>query len=218
MNTDASSKPSGRVLEGPKKVLTAEQKERKNELARALRAKKRFEKQVMRGSSPSAEIEEEDAEDTDDTEDTPVTRVTRVTPVTQVTQVTPVTEDPEITRKKEIAEKRRASLALARSKIKPKSQITKEKNEEIEKMREENERLREEAEKAKQVVPMKPKVIKKYIREKPKYPERQEREITPQKQREPNSINYLAEQSYAEQLQLKLRENMLNRVMYDTFM
>jgi len=154
MNTDASSKPSGRVLEGPKKVLTAEQKERKNELARALRAKKRFEKQVMRGSSPSAEIEEEDAEDTDDTEDT------RVTQVTQVTRVTQVTEDPEITRKKEIAEKRRASLALARSKIKPKSQITKEKNEEIEKMREENERLKEEAEKAKQVVPMKPKVLR----------------------------------------------------------
>ena len=106
MNTD---KPSGRVLEGLKpsgarslelkKGLTPEQKERKNELARALRAKKRFEKQVMGGSSPSAEIDEEDMEDTEDT------------------QVTQVTEDPEITRKKEIAEKRRASLALARVRL-----------------------------------------------------------------------------------------------------
>jgi hypothetical protein len=207
MNTD---KPSGRVLEGLKpsgarslelkKGLTPEQKERKNELARALRAKKRFEKQVMGGSSPSAEIDEEDMEDTEDT------------------QVTQVTEDPEITRKKEIAEKRRASLALARSKIKPKSQITKEKNEGIEKMRQENERLREEAVKAKQVVAMKPKIIKKYIRENPKYPGRQEIQQVQQVQQSQPSINYLAEQSYAEQLQLKLRENMLNRVMYDTFM
>jgi hypothetical protein len=79
-------------------------------------------------------------------------------------------------------------------------------------MKEENQRLKEEAEKAKAV---KPKIIKKYVKEKPK---RQEREQTPQRKREPDSINYLAEQSYAEKLQMKLRENMLNRVMYDTFM
>jgi len=193
MNTDASSK----------KILTAEQKERKNELARALRAKKRFEKQVMGGSSPSAEIEEE---------------VEEVTEVTEVTPVKTVTEDPEITRKKEIAEKRRNSLAIPRSKIKPKSQITQEKYEEIEKMKEENQRLKEEAEKAKKVVAMKPKVIKKYIRENPKYPGRQEIQQVQQVQQSQPSINYLAEQSYAEQLQIKLRENMLNRVMYDTFM
>jgi hypothetical protein len=38
MNTD---KPSGRVLEGLKKVLTPEQKARKNELARLARSKKK---------------------------------------------------------------------------------------------------------------------------------------------------------------------------------
>ena len=66
-------------------------------------------------------------------------------------------------------EKRRASLALARSKIKPKSQITKEKNDEIQKIREENERLKQEAEIAKNI---KPKVIKKYVRERPRREER----------------------------------------------
>lgn len=184
-----------------KKVLTPEKKERKNELARLARLKKKEAKvnepvsdvedtEDMGGSSPSAEIDNEPV-------DEPV-------------------EDPEITRKKAIADKRRASLALARSKIKPKSQITKEKNEEIEKIKEENERLKDEAEKAKQPQSVAPKVIKKYIIEKPK-----RSSITPQKQRpqkEPETINYLAEQSYAEKLQTKLRENMLNRVMYDTFM
>lgn len=197
-----------------KKVLTPEQKERKNELARALRSKKRFEKQVMGGSSPSAEIDEEDTEDMEGS--SPSAEIDNE-PVDE-----PV-EDPEITRKKAIADKRRASLALARSKIKPKSQITKEKNEEIEKIKEENEKLKDEAEKAKQPQSVAPKVIKKYIIEKPK-----RSTITPQKQRpqkEPEgrgrqteTINYLAEQSYAEKLQTKLRENMLNRVMYDTFM
>jgi len=196
MNTD---KPSGRVLEGLKKGLTPEQKERKNELARALRAKKK-----ENARAEIIKVAEEDSDDDNGSDNEPLDE--------------PVAEDPETIRKREIADKRRASLALARSKIKPKSQITKEKNEEIEKMKEENQRLKEEAEKAKQVATTKPKVIKKYIREKPKYPERQEREQTPQKQREQSSINYLAEQSYAEKLQMKLRENMLNRVMYDTFM
>ena len=35
------------------------------------------------------------------------------------------TEDPEVIRKRAIADKRQASLALARSKMKPKSQIAK---------------------------------------------------------------------------------------------
>jgi hypothetical protein len=190
MNTDASAK----------KFLTAEQKERKNELARALRAKKK-----ENARAEIIKVAEEDSDDDNGSDNEPLDE--------------PVAEDPETIRKREIADKRRASLALARSKIKPKSQITKEKNDEIEKMREENQRLKDEAEKAKQVTQVvssvKPKVIKKYIKEKPK---REEREQTPQKQREQTSINYLAEQSYAEKLQMKLRENMLNRVMYDTFM
>jgi hypothetical protein len=190
MNAD---KPSGRVLEGLKKVLTPEQKARKNELARLARSKKK-EAKLNDGVPEAAENEYED--DSSDNE-----------PLDE-----PVVEDPETIRKREIADKRRASLALARSKIKPKSQITKEKNDEIERMKEENQRLKEEADKAKAV---KPKIIKKYVKEKPK---RQEREQTPQRKREPDSINYLAEQSYAEKLQMKLRENMLNRVMYDTFM
>ena len=182
MNTDASSK----------KVLTPEQKERKNELARALRAKKK-----ENARAEIIKVAEEDSDDDNGSDNEPLDE--------------PVVEDPETIRKREIADKRRASLALARSKIKPKSQITKEKNDEIERMREENQRLKDEAEKAKAV---KPKIIKKYVKEKPK----RVAEETPQRKREPESINYLAEQSYAEKLQMKLRENMLNRVMYDTFM
>jgi hypothetical protein len=178
-----------------KKVLTPEQKARKNELARLARSKKK-EGKLNEDVPEAVENEYEDDSSANEPFDEHVV------------------EDPETIRKREIADKRRASLALARSKIKPKSQITKEKNEEIERMKEENQRLKEEADKAKQVAATKPKVIKKYIKEKPK---RQEREQTPQR-REPDSINYLAEQSYAEKLQMKLRENMLNRVMYDTFM
>jgi hypothetical protein len=126
MNVD---KPSGRVLEGLKKVLTPEQKARKNELARLARSKKKEAK--LNEDVPEA-VENEYEDDSSDNE-----------PLDE-----PVVEDPETIRKREIADKRRASLALARSKIKPKSQITKEKNEEIERMKEENQRLTEEADKA----------------------------------------------------------------------
>lgn len=194
--------------------MNTDKRERKNELARLARLKKK-EAKVNEPVKPlgvtdvSLQGERRGHSDVEDTEDMEGKSVDNE-PVDE-----PV-EDPEITRKKAIADKRRASLVLARSKIKPKSQITKEKNEEIEKMKEENERLKDEAEKAKQPQSVAPKVIKKYIIEKPK-----RSSITPQKQRpqkEPETINYLTEQSYAEKLQTKLRENMLNRVMYDTFM
>ena len=127
-------------------------------------------------------------------------------------------ESPEEIRKREIAEKRRASLAIARSKIKPKSQITKEKDEEIAKIREENEKLKYETQKAKEV---KPKIIKKYIIEettpkhKSKSVPKEKREV--ERPREP-SVDYLAQQSYAEQLQSRLRRDVYERVMMDTFM
>ena len=125
---------------------------------------------------------------------------------------------PEEIRKREIAEKRRASLAIARSKIKPKSQITKEKDEEIAKIKEENQKLKYETQKAKEVQPM---IIKKYIREettpkqRSKSVPREKREIT--KEKEP-SLDYLAQKSYAEQLQARLRKDVYDRVIMDTFM
>ena len=184
--------------------LTPEQKARKNELARALRARKKDEKK-------NEVLMNEYESDKDEV-------------IENVVVENEVIEDPEVIRKREIAEKRRASLALARSKIKPKSQITKEKDDEINKMREENERLKQSIASV-EIEPRerKPKIIKKYVREVAPIktrPKREERYIEQHQEnpKQPSSINYLAEQSYAEQLQQRLRENMLNKVMYDTFM
>ena len=194
MNTDRKSNS-----------LTPEQKARKNELARALRARKKDEKK-------NEVLMNEYESDKDEV-------IENVVVENEV-----IEEDPEVIRKREIAEKRRASLALARSKIKPKSQITKEKDDEINKMREENERLKQSIASV-EIEPRerKPKIIKKYVREVVPVktrPKREERYIEQHQEnpKQPSSINYLAEQSYAEQLQQRLRENMLNKVMYDTFM
>ena len=198
MNTDRKSNS-----------LTPEQKARKNELARALRARKKDEKK-------NEVLMNEYESDKDEV-------IENVVVENEVIEEAPQ-EDPEVIRKREIAEKRRASLALARSKIKPKSQITKEKDDEINKMKEENERLKQNIASVEiESRERKPKIIKKYVREvapiKTK-PRREERHIEQHQEnpKQPSSINYLAEQSYAEQLQQRLRENMLNKVMYDTFM
>ena len=126
-------------------------------------------------------------------------------------------EEKEEIRRKEIAEKRRASLALARSKIKSRSSIRQEANNEIEKIKEENDKLKRDAEIQKGILEeqrLKPTIIKKYIR-----PKREAPVVQPVPVPQPDpSINYLAEQSYAEQLQIKLRENMINKIMMDTFM
>jgi len=180
--------------------LTDEQRQRKNEMAKLNRAKKK--------EAPIIQYESDSDSDS-------VVQVDVVDDVQEAEKVE--VEDPEIVRKRAIADKRRESLALARSKIKPKSQITKEKDTEIAQMKAENERLR--AENAK-VLTVKPQVIKKCAREPEpirQRPIRQEREPRQQREREP-SIDYLAQQSYAEQLQTRLRENMLQRMMSDTFM
>ena len=111
--------------------LIPEQKARKNELARALRARKKDEKKNEVLMNKIAEYESDKDE-----------VIENVVVENEVIEEAPK-EDPEVIRKREIAEKRRASLALARSKIKPKSQITKEKDDEINKMKEENERLKQ---------------------------------------------------------------------------
>ena len=195
MNTDTPKKPVTLV------TLTPEQKARKNELARARRARNKQEVIDIPDYQTEEEIVSNEVE-----EDVPTLTNEELSP-----SDVPTLTNEEL-RKREIAEKRRASLALARSKIKPKSQIKKEKDDEIQKIMEENARLKEEAERIKTAPqPNPPKVIKKIIREKPK----KRSDNTAQK--EP-SLDYLTQQTYAEQLQAKLRENMLQRVMFDTFM
>lgn len=200
MNTDtpvkkvlSSSLPASERPKG----LTPEQKARKNELARLRRANNKNNKNKQdddtENSIPVPELEYKT-----DEEEKPVAEPT---------------EDPVLVRKREIAEKRRASLALARSKIKSKTEIKQEKDDEINRIKEENERLKQEAEKARLINAEKPKVIKKIIKEK-----KRSSNGSHHPQPKEASIEYLTQQTYAEQLQAKLRESMLQRVMMDTFM
>lgn len=197
MNTDNSTVP--------KKALTEEQKAKKNALAREKRQRDKEKLTQLREKEIDDEIPKSIEDDSDDYNDTPIEDVADE-------------ETPEEVRKREIAEKRRASLAIARSKIKSKSQLTKEKDEEIIKIKEENEKLKHETQKIKEA---KPKIIKKYIVEEPtprhrsKSVSREKREVP--RAREP-SVDYLAQQTYAEQLQARLRKDVYERVMMDTFM
>ena len=170
--------------------VTDEQKERKNEMRRLNRDRKK----AIISPEPEEEPEEEKEEPVESPEEPE--------------------EDPELIRKRAIADKRRASLALARSKIKPKSQITKEKDDEIAQIKEENARLKELAKKEVVIPEIVPKKVKMYntpVRQRPK------REKVQEVQQEP-SIDYLVDKSYGEKLQTRLRDNMLQRMMQDTFM
>jgi hypothetical protein len=175
-------------------ALTEEQRQRKNEMAKLNRAKKK---------APVIEYESEsDGAIEDDVKDE----------VQEVEKVEVEIEDPEIARKKAIADKRRESLTLARSKIKPKSQITKEKDNEIAIMKAENEKLK--AENAK-VLAVKPQVTRQPVQPVRQRPIR--REPRQEREREP-SMDYLADQNYGEQLRERHKHNMYQRMMSDTFM
>ena len=143
-------------------------------------------------------------------------------------------EDPDevLKRKLEIAQKRRETLERARSmRVKP-SQIRKNNEEEMMKLKEEKERemmmkeeemmrMKEENEKLKVIADEKQKVKKviKYVPVQPMMPQYQQPIQQPIQQAPPDpTIEYLAEQSYAEQLQKKIRQSMLDRVMMQTFM
>jgi len=191
MSTNIPKKQYPMSTNIPKKQLTTEQKNKKNEIAREKKLRDKEDLiQLQQSEEPKTIEDDSDVYDDKSIEDDVVE------------------ESPEEIRKREIAEKRRASLAIARSKIKPRSLITKEKDEEIAMIREENEKLKYETQKAKEV---KPKIIKNYIIE----------DTTPKhklkKKKEP-SIDYLEEQSYAEQLKIRLRRDGFERIMRETFM
>lgn len=143
-------------------------------------------------------------------------------------------EDPDEVqkRKMEIAEKRLKALELARSKKISPSQIRKNNEEEVMrikaekeqemmikeqemmKMKEENEKLKVMAEEKQKV-----KIVKKYVSAPIPIP-------TPKKKKSPRpqevavavpSTDYLVQQTYAEQLQERMRQAMLNKVMASTF-
>ena len=163
--------------------LTDEQRQRKNEMAKLNRAKKK-EAPIIKYESDSDSDSVVQVDVADDVQEAEKVEV----------------EDPEIVRKRAIADKRREL------------QMTKEKDTEIAQMKAENERLR--AENA-TVLAVKPQVIKQPVQPVRQRPIR--REPHHEREREP-SIDYLAQQNYAEHLQTRLRENMLQRMMSDTFM
>ena len=119
-------------------ALTEEQKERKNEMRKLNRARK---KEVVPEKEP-----EEPKEEPEEPKEEPQRPE----------------EDPKLIRKKAIADKRRASIALARSKIKLNLQITKEKDVELTKIKPGNLQLKELANK-KGEVPVIVKNLSKYI-------------------------------------------------------
>ena len=200
--------------------LTREDKDRKNRRAREMRAERRVLKkaqQEQQEQQKQREQEDTDAEPQQLPPDYDTDNENVETNTTNIPKEITYEEKEEI-RRKEVAEKRRASLALARSKIKSRSSIRQEANNEIEKIKEENDKLKKDAEIQKAILEeqrLKPTIIKKYIR--PKKEAQPQPVPQPVSQPDP-SINYLAEQSYAEQLQIKLRENMINKIMMDTFM
>jgi hypothetical protein len=148
-------------------------------------------------------------------------------------EIIEITEDPDevLKRKLEIAEKRRQTLQKARSMRVSPSQIRKNNEEEMMRMKEERERemmmkqeemmiMKEENEKLKTIAEEKQKIKKviKYVPVQPMMPQYQQPIQQPIQQAPDPTIEYLAEQSYAEQLQKKIRQSMLDRVMMQTFM
>jgi hypothetical protein len=142
-------------------------------------------------------------------------------------------EDPDEVqkRKMEIAQKRLKALELARSKKISPTQIRKNNEEELARIKAEKEqemmakeqemmKMKEENEKLKAIAEEKQKVkiVKKYVSapvmKKKKSPRLQEVPTQPINQ---PSTDYLIQQTYAEQLQKRMRETVLNRVMSDTF-
>jgi len=188
--------------------LTEEQKQRKNEKAKENRLKKKMEK----AQSELVELE--------------ATKLPEPEIIENV-------EDPDEVqkRKMEIAEKRRKTLEIARSKRITPTQIRKNNEEELARIKAEKEqemmakeqemmKMKEENEKLKTIAEEKQKVkiVKKYVSTPIPIPMKKKKSPRPQEVAAAvPSTDYLVQQTYAEQLQKRMRENMLNRVMVDTF-
>lgn len=149
-------------------------------------------------------------------------------------------EDPDEVqkRKMEIVEKRRKALELARSKRVSPTQIRKNNEEEVMRLKQEKEKelarlkaekeeemmkMKEENDKLKAIAEEKPKapkvkIIKQYISP----PKKKKNEIVPQAQQAKQSqqvpqIDYLAQQTYAEQLKIQFNKMLMNKISADTF-
>ena len=184
-----------------KRVLTDEQRQRQNELSRLNRLKR---KELVPLPEPDS--------------------VPDATPESPEPEPMPSTEDLERKRKEAIADKRRQSLILARSKITPKNQIRKEKDMEIDNAKKEAEEVKRKAhedsaivkKKAEEGVELMKSLVKdKVITTKPA-PKPRSRSVNPPRERQvpqQQSTEHLVNQSYAETLQRRLHDQMINRMM-----
>ena len=192
--------------------LTEEQKQRKNEKAKENRLKKKMEK----AQSELVELE--------------ATKLPEPEIIENV-------EDPDEVqkRKMEIAEKRRKTLEIARSKRITPTQIRKNNEEELARIKAEKEqemmakeqemmKMKEENEKLKTIAEEKQKVkiVKKYVSAAIPIPMKKKKvgetaSNADKKEVAVPSTDYLVQQTYAEQLQKRMRDTFLNRVMVDTF-
>ena len=192
-----------------KRVLSDEQRQRKNELSRLNRLKKK-------DSFVAPPLPEPDS-------------VPEATHESPEPEPMPSTEDLERKRKEVIADKRRQSLILARSKITPKNQIRKEKDMEIDNTKKEAEEVKRKAHEDSAIVKKKAEedveLMKSLVKDKvisvkpaPKPRSRstnppRERQV-PQQQSIP-STEHLVNQSYAETLQRRLHDQMINRMILE---
>ena len=198
-----------------KRVLSNEQRQRKNELSRLNRL-------MIKKKKDSFVVPPDPEPDS----------VPEATPESPEPEPMPSTEDIERKRKDAIAEKRRQSLILARSKITPKNQIRKEKDMEIDNVKKEAEEVKRKAHADSEIVKkkaeddvelMKSLVKDKVITTKPA-PKPRSRPVNPPKERQvpqqqsTPSTEHLVNQSYAEQLQRRLHDQMISRMMSETFM
>jgi hypothetical protein len=203
-----------------------EKRNRKNELARIRRAN-------GKNAVVDTEIPEPDS-------------VPEPEPTPEPEPMPPTPEEIEMKRKEAIAEKRRQSLILARSKITPKNVIRKDaidkvnkKDMEIEVAKREADEIKRKAheyaettkKKAEEDIKVmqslvKTKIIsdaepKKKVRSKSVAPRMRETPSPPQpqpvQQQQPQQQQNLIQMSYTEQLKQRLREQQLQRLMSDTF-
>jgi hypothetical protein len=195
-----------------KRVLTDEQRQRKNELSRLNRLKKKD--SFVSPPLPEGKTEPDSVPEAIPTPDP---------------EPMPVTEDLERKRKDTIADKGRQLLILTRSKITSKNQIRKEKDMEIDNAKKEAEEVKRKAHPDSEIVKKKAEddveLMKSLVKDKvnvPKPdPKPRSRSVNPPRERQvpqQQITEHLVNQSYTETLQRRLHDQMISRMMSETFM
>jgi pyruvate/2-oxoglutarate dehydrogenase complex dihydrolipoamide acyltransferase (E2) component len=187
-------------------ALTEEQRLKNNQAKRDARLKKK-EQKTEEPQSEEPQTEEPQSEEPQTEEP-------------QSEEPEPEPEDPEIKRKKDIADKRRITLAKAREKIRDRNDVKKENTDKIKLLQDENIKLKELSKVKKELPPPSEKKKhkpKKYISESESESESEEEQPQRRRENKKNNLLYLTKQTYAERLKKQLNDNMMNTLMRNTF-